>query len=419
MKQPTANGVTAGPGKDWQSAAVPSLKGVFSLQDFELKARAHLPRPLFAYVAGGVEDNVSRQANRAAFDQLALLPRVLVDVSQRSQRTELLGQTFNAPFGIAPMGLSALLAYDGDRVLARAAEQAGIPMIVSGAALTRMEAVREVAPTSAWFQAYVPGQSGPIEALIERVCQAGFSTLVVTVDTPTLANRENNLRAGFSTPLRPSLRLAWDGITRPRWLLGTLARTLVAHGMPHFENQNAQRGVPIISKDVVRQFGAKDHLSWTHIALIRRLWKGRLVVKGVLSHEDTRIALDHGVDGLIVSNHGGRQLDGAVAPLRVLPNIVAAKGNMAVMVDSGFRRGTDILKALCLGADFVFIGRPMLYAAAIAGEAGVAHAIRLLSDEVHRDMALLGVTRIKQLGAQCLVHVGANTFIPNERLSDT
>ena len=407
MKQPTAHAVTSGPGKDWQSAAAPRLKGVFSLQDLELRARAHLPRPLFAYAAGGVEDNVSRQANRAAFDQWALLPRVLVDVSQRSQRTELLGQTFNAPFGIAPMGLSALLAYNGDRVLARAAEQAGIPMIVSGAALTRMEAVREVAPTSAWFQAYVPGQTGPIEALIERVRQAGFSNLVVTVDTPTLANRENNLRAGFSTPLRPSLRLAWDGITRPRWLLGTLARTLATHGMPHFENQNAQRGVPIISKDVVRQFGAKDHLSWIHIALIRRLWKGRLVVKGVLSHEDARQALDHGVDGLIVSNHGGRQLDSAAAPLHVLPGIVAAKGTMAVMVDSGFRRGTDILKALCLGADFVFIGRPMLYAAAIAGEVGVAHAVKLLSDEVHRDMALLGVTSIKELGPQCLVGVGA------------
>ena len=205
--------------------------------------------------------------------------------------------------------------------------------------------------------------------------------------------------------MRPSLRLAWDGITRPRWLLGTLARTLATYGMPHFENQNAQRGVPIISKDVVRQFGAKDHLSWAHIALIRRLWKGRLILKGVLSHEDTRIASDHGLDGLIVSNHGGRQLDGAVTPLRVLPSIVAAKGNMAVMVDSGFRRGTDILKALCMGADFVFVGRPMLYAAAIAGEAGVSHAIKLLLEEVHRDMALMGVASIKDLGPQCLVPV--------------
>ena len=378
------------------------MRDFLCLHDFERKCPGHLPRPLYQYLSGGVEDNVSRQANRTMFDEWSLLPRILVDVSKRSQRTQLFGQTFEAPFGIAPMGISALLAYDGDRALAGAAEQASIPMIISGASLTRLEDIVHVAPQSAWFQAYVPGDDAHIEGLINRVARAGIATLVVTVDTPTLANRENNVRAGFSTPLRPSLRLAWDGIVRPRWLLGTMARTLLKRGMPHFENQSAQRGVPVFSRNAVRSFGLKEQLSWRHVALIRRLWRGRLILKGVLSAADARLASEHGVDGLIVSNHGGRQLDGAAAPLRVLPDIVAAKGNMTVMIDSGFRRGTDVIKALSLGADFVFIGRPMLCAAALAGMRGVSRAIDLLKDEIHRDMALLGVTSIQGFGRQCL-----------------
>ena len=307
------------------------------------------------------------------------------------------------------MGISALIAYQGDLVLARAAERVSVPMVMSGASLIRLEEIAAAAPQSAWFQAYIPGDDAQIEALVARVAKAGFRTLVITVDTATRANRENNVRAGFSTPLRPNLRLAWEGLVRPRWLLGTLARTFVKHGMPHFENQSATRGVPVLSNDAVRQFGMKEHLSWAHIARIRAQWQGKLVLKGILSVDDARQAVDHGIDGIIVSNHGGRQLDSAATPLRALPEIVAAvgkrgnHGSIAVMIDSGFRRGGDILKALCLGADFVFIGRPMLYAAALCGEPGVAHAIQLLSDEVRRDMALLGVTEIAGLDERYLM----------------
>jgi L-lactate dehydrogenase (cytochrome) len=379
------------------------LRHILSLADLEPAARRHLPRPIFGYICGAVEDGVSLRANRTAFDKWTLLPRVLVNVSARTRNTELFGNSYSAPFGIAPMGISALAAYQGDLVLARAAEQAGIPMIMSGASLTRMEQVAAVAPNTSWFQAYLPGEAAQIEALVARVRAAGFKTLVLTVDCATLANRESNVRVGFSTPLRPGVRLAWDGITRPRWLFGTLARTLLTTGMPHFENASAVRGAPIISSNAVRQFGLRDHLCWKHLALMRRLWQGNLVLKGILSADDARIAADHGVDGVIVSNHGGRQLDGAAAPLRVLPDIVAAKGRMKVMCDSGIRRGTDVLKALSLGADFVFVGRPFLYAAAIAGEPGVAHAIELLSAEVLRDMALLGVTSTAELGPHCLL----------------
>ncbi len=374
------------------------LRNILSLAEFEIAARKHLPRPIFGYVAGGAEDNISLRADAPSYRAWSFVPRVLVDVSQRSQQVELFGNAYTSPFGIAPMGISALIAYEGDLALARAAEKAGVPMIGSSTGLIKLEEVAKAAPRSTWFQAYLPGDDAGIGALLQRVQNAGYRTLVLTVDTAVLPNRENNVRVGFSTPLRPTLRLAWDGIVRPRWSIGTLLRTLVKRGMPHFENAGAMRGVPIISRDAVRQFPLRDQLSWPHIDLVRRLWRGNLVLKGILSAQDTRVAAEHGVDGIIVSNHGGRQLDGAVAPLIALPEIVRAKGPMKVMIDGGVRRGTDVLKALALGADFVFIGRPFIYAAAIGGEAGVAHAIRLLANEISQDMALLGVSSLRELG---------------------
>ncbi|MDN4590371.1 alpha-hydroxy-acid oxidizing enzyme [Xenophilus aerolatus] len=401
-----------GPAPDARRQLPPRLRPILSLRDLEPAAQRTLPRPIFGYLQGGVEDNVTLQANTAAFRQWMFRTQVLVNVAARQQVVQLMGQSYQAPFGIAPMGLCALFAYDGDVVMARAAEAAGIPHVLSGASLTRMERVAEAAPTCGWFQAYIPGEPAHIEGLVARVEKAGFRTLVVTVDTATLANRENNVRVGFSTPLRPSLRLAVDGLARPRWLAGTLARTLLSHGMPHFENAGAGRGVPIISRSVVRQFGLRDHLSWDHLALVRRLWRGKLVIKGLISADDVRRAEQAGADGVILSNHGGRQLDGTLPPLLALPEAARVKGAMALMLDSGVRRGTDVLKALALGADHVFVGRPMAYAAAIGGEAGVAHAIRLLKDEIHRDMALLGVERLGQLGPERLarVHLPSHLF---------
>ncbi|MBW8269731.1 alpha-hydroxy acid oxidase [Caldovatus aquaticus] len=385
--------------------AVPRpLRRYLALQDFEAAARRHLPRMLHGFVAGGVETDWSLRDNRAVFGEWAFLPRVLVDTSGRTTAATLFGRDYAAPFGIAPMGASALIAYRGDLVLARAATAANIPMIMSASSLIPLEEVRRAA-ANAWYQAYLPGENARIEPLVDRVAAAGFDTFVLTADVPVSANRENNIRNGYSIPLQPSLRLAWEGITHPRWLLGTLLRTIVRHGMPHFENMDAGRGPPIVSRTLMRAFGERDRLSWKHLELIRRRWPGRLVVKGVLAAEDAKIARESGCDGVIVSNHGGRQLDGAIAPLRVLPEVAAAAGGMTVMLDSGVRRGTDVLKALALGARFVFVGRPFLCAAALAGEAGVAHAIRLLAEEVNRDMALLGITRLDQLGPGLLRRV--------------
>jgi L-lactate dehydrogenase (cytochrome) len=380
------------------------LRRILSLDDFEEAARRYLPRPIFAYVSGGVEDNSSLRGNRAAFGELGFLPRFLVGVSKRSAATTLFGHTYSAPFGIAPMGIMALSAFRGDLVAARAAAEAQIPMIMSGSSLIRLEEVAQER-TGAWFQAYLPGDVAQIEALIERVARAGFDTLVITVDTTVAANRENNIRAGFSTPLKPSMRLAWDGITHPAWLFGTFLRTLLRHGMPHFENNYATRGAPILSPSVLRDFSDRGHLNWEHFKLIRRIWKGRLIAKGILDTQDARLALETGVDGIIVSNHGGRQLDGAVSPLRVLPDIAAVCSEIPVMMDSGIRRGTDVLKALALGAKFVFVGRPFNYAAAIGGEAGVRHAINILAVEIDRDMAMLGINSLDEMDPKRLVRL--------------
>jgi L-lactate dehydrogenase (cytochrome) len=356
------------------------LRRILALDDFEDAARRAIPRPIFGYVTGGTETGASLRANRAVWDEIAFVPRTLVDTSGRTQKTTLFGHTYDAPFGIAPMGGTAMAAYQGDLVLARAAAGANIPMILSGASLTPLERVRQPGPTT-WFQAYLPGEDGPVTQLVERAARAGYDTFVLTVDVQVAANRENNVRSGFHTPLRPSLRLAWDGIVRPRWLFGMFLRTLWLHGMPHFENMG--RRVPLVSRTAEREAGRRD--------------KRRLVVKGILDKDDARIARESGVDGIIVSNHGGRQLDGAVAPLRVLPGIAARAGGMTVMMDSGVRRGTDVLKALALGAQFVFVGRPFLFAAAVAGEAGVRHAVKLLQDEVDRDMALLGIEALTEM----------------------
>ncbi len=379
------------------------------LDDFEEMARRHLPRPVFEYIRGGVETNASVDDNRRAFREYAFIPRALVNVSAIDTSLTLMGNQYSSPVGIAPMGLSALSGFRGDLVQAKAAADAGIPMIMSGSSLIRLEEVAEAAPQS-WFQAYLPGNSDEITKLIDRVAQAGFGTLVITIDTPVAANRENNIRAGFSTPLRPSLRLLVDGITHPRWVCGTFLKTCLKHGMPHFENNFATRGAPILSKNVLRDYADRGHISWDHLRAIRAQWKGRLVIKGILRREDAVTAISSGVDGIIVSNHGGRQLDGSISPLRVLPEIADVAGNTPVMLDSGVRRGTDVLKALALGAQCVFIGRPFNYATTVGGPKGIARAIQLITSEIKRDLGLLGVTNIKDLNEDCLRRIPTDTI---------
>ncbi|MBV0893298.1 alpha-hydroxy-acid oxidizing protein [Paracoccus sp. Z118] len=373
-----------------------------NLNDFEVAARRRLPKSVYSYIASAVEDGRSLKMNREAFDRYALLTRVMVNVSQVSTEVELFGQRFAAPIGVAPMGLAALSSYRGDLVLARAASACNVPVVMSGSSLIPLEEVMEAVPGT-WFQAYLPGDQAQIDALMSRVRSAGTKTLVITVDTPAVGNREADRRAGFSAPLRPGPRLAWQGGTRPRWLTEVLLRTLLRHGMPHFENNYAQRGAPILSRNVLRDFSDRRHLNWDHLRTIRRQWRGALIVKGILHPLDARTAREIGVDGIVISNHGGRQLDGAVPPLRMLPRVMEEAGELPVLVDSGIRRGTDVVKLLSLGARAVLIGRPFGFAAAMAGQPGVEHAIRLIWSELSRNMQMMGVTRLADLGPEFLV----------------
>ncbi len=369
--------------------AIPrALRRILSLEDFERPAERLLPNCLFQFVSGGVETNASLRENRNAFQDYDFYPQVLNDVSERSTGATLFGEQFSAPFGIAPMGGSGLSGFRADLAFAEAAAQEKVPFILSGASLIRMEDIAAANPDT-WFQAYLPTARDDISALLDRVAAAKFRTLVITVDVPVSGNRENLVRAGFSSPLRPTFQLACDTLGHPRWLFGTWLRTLMKHGMPHYENTDVVRGIPVFSRDAFRTH-LRDSLSWRDLQWIRDRWRGRLLLKGVLAASDAVKAREIGLEGVIVSNHGGRQLDGAVAPLRALPAIKEATRDMALLFDGGIRRGTDVIKAMALGADFVFVGRPFLYAAAIAGGAGVAHAITLLRAEIHRDLALLG-----------------------------
>jgi L-lactate dehydrogenase (cytochrome) len=377
------------------------LKHILSLNDFELAAKSHLPRMLYGYISGAVETGAAFAGAAAAYAEHDLVPRTLVDVSKRQQSRTLFGRTYAAPFGIPPMGGAAIAAFQGDTEIARACAAKFIPGCLSAASLMRLEDVRPVGPTT-WFQGYWPGDTARIDAMIDRVGAAGYDTLVITVDVPVLGNRENNVRNGYSTPMVIGPRLMLDCATHPSWLIGTLARTLATSGMPHFENLDARRGPPLFSKSVARNSADRDRLTWDHVARIRARWPGKFVLKGILSGVDSALAREHGIDGVIVSNHGGRQLDHAIAPLDAFPAIKQTAGSMAVMIDGGIRRGTDVLKALAFGADFVFVGRPFMYAAAIGGEAAVAHGITLLMEEIDRDMAMLGINSLDELGPDYL-----------------
>jgi L-lactate dehydrogenase (cytochrome) len=395
MRDVTRNPPTAEP-----PALNRQLSNILSLGDLEAEAQRYLPHCIFSFISGAVETNASRHENRAAFQDYDFHPRVLIDVSARTTAKTLFGETFSAPIGIAPMGGSGLAGYRADLAFASAAAAENVPFILSGASLVRMEEVAQANP-QAWFQAYLPVDRAAIGALIDRVASAGFRHLVVTADVPVGGNRENLVRAGYTSPLRPTLKLALDGLSHPRWLFGNALRTLRSHGMPYYENSSAERGMAVFSNAATRAH-LRDSLSWRDLEWIRERWQGKLIIKGILSPLDAQTVRQIGCDGIIVSNHGGRQLDGAAAPLRVLPRIAEAGQGMAVMMDSGIRRGTDVIKALALGADFVFVGRPFLYAAAIGQEAGVRRAVDLLRSEVHRNLAFLGSRDLSELDGRVM-----------------
>ncbi|MGH8220255.1 MAG: alpha-hydroxy acid oxidase [Steroidobacteraceae bacterium] len=379
------------------------MRKVLDLNDFERRACRKLPRAVFDYVKHGSETETSLRTNRAVFDDWRLISRVLVGVAERSQAITLFGRDYAAPFGIAPMGGSALVAYDAHNVMARAAAAARIPFILSANSIIPLEEVAKQNPDT-WFAAYQSATTAAAVGIADRCTRAGIRVVVVTADVAVHSNRESDPRNGFGFPVRPTPRLTWDVLTHPRWMFGMLVRTVLKRGAPRMVNLEPGGGPSLFSS---RMKGSTAHpaLSWEHIRILREHWKGPLVVKGILSPQDVALARDHGVDGVILSNHGGRQLDQAVSPLTMLPAALKAAGGLAIMIDSGYRRGTDVIKALALGAHAVFIGRPFLFAAAHGGQTAVAHGISLLREEIDMDMALLGVRRLAEMSPEMLIRV--------------
>ncbi|KGD96077.1 (S)-2-hydroxy-acid oxidase [Achromobacter sp. RTa] len=367
------------------------LDRCLSVRDFEREARRIMPRCVEGYVCGGTEDGASLDESVRALRDIGFRPRGLRVVDQRDSQASLFGQDYAMPVGFAPTGFSAIVMHECDLALARAAQEARIPFIISGASSVPLERLQEATGKRCWYQAYLPGNIERIARLMARLRQAEIPVLVVTIDTCVGANRENLQRLAFTVPFKMSASVVLDGMLHPRWTLNVFMRTLFGSGVPRFSNLYEEIGPPI-TQDPPNGFrGERDKLSWEHIRWIRKNWPGKLVLKGVMHADDARQACEAGADGVIVSNHGGRQLDGCISPLQALPDVVAAvPPGFPVMVDGGFRRGSDVLKAIALGARMVFTGRPQLFGAAVGGNAGIRKVAEIFRSEISTNMALLG-----------------------------
>lgn len=385
----------------------------YNIFDLRRQALRRIPRGLFQFMDRGTEDEVALRNNREVFERLRFRTRTMVDVSGRSQETTIFGVKHKMPMVIAPTGVAGLMWYEGELALARAAKAAGIPFTLATGSMTAMERIAEEAGGELWFQLYLWPDRSMSHELVERARAAGFKALVVTVDGVSAGNREYNIRNGFTLPFTFSTRNLLDMATHPRWLLGTMMRYLVTTGMPMYANYPARAKAKMTRGPVGRSSLRTDSVSWEDLAEIRRIWPHKLILKGVLDARDAAKAVELGADGIDVSNHGGRNLDGIVSPIEVLPEIADAVGSRAtVFMDSGIRRGSDVLKALALGATAVMVGRSTLYGVAAGGEAGAARALAIYRDEIHRNMALLGCNTLAEVGPQCLQLADAPLRLP-------
>jgi isopentenyl diphosphate isomerase/L-lactate dehydrogenase-like FMN-dependent dehydrogenase len=386
-----------------------------NVDDLRTLAKQRLPRGLYEFVARGSEDEVGLAHNRTVLDSIKVKPRVLADVSQRSTATTLLGQPQRLPLIVGPTGAAGLLWYQGEAQLARAAADAGVPYILAMSSITPLEEVRRVCHGALWFQLYLSPEQATSDAMIDRAQAAGYDALVLTVDTVVSPNREYNSRNGFSVPVRLNRRNALDFACHPRWSLGVIGRYLAAGGMPRFENypQGMRNSVAGRQKKRWAPVKRDESADWTSIARIRERWAGPLIIKGIGCVEDALAAVEAGVDAIILSNHGARNLDSAVSPVQLLPQVVQAiAGRCPVWVDSGFLRGSDVFKALALGAQAVLVGRAPLYGLAAGGAPGALRSLQFFREELDRCMAYAGAVNATQIDLGNLQDLGS-VFIPD------
>ena len=381
-------------GKDFRRA--------LSIEELHLVARRCVPNFALEYVEGGSESERTLHWNNAALDAIRLAPSTLVDTSSRHQRTSLFGQEINSPLVIAPTGLNGLLSHRGDIALARAAKNTGIPFSLSTLSNSRLEDVATEAGGQLWMQLYVMSDRELTRDIISRADKAGYEALVFTADANVFGYREWDQR-NYREPAKLNLRNMIDVARHPGWLLDVL----IPHGVPRFENiidfmppegRTAQGGVAFVPK----LFDAK--ITWDDVEWLREIWPRKLILKGILNAADAKRAAELGCDGIVVSNHGGRQLDSAVSTIEVLPDIIQAVGDqLTVLIDSGFYRGSDIVKAIAMGADAVMIGRATLFGLAAGGEAGVNHALSILTGEIDRVLGQTGCRSLDDVGPHLLV----------------
>lgn len=376
---------------------IANVAKAYSIEDLRLLAKRRLPRAVFDFFDGGAEDELTLRDNQAAYKRMRLLPKVLTDVSKIDTRTILLGQHAELPIAIAPTGAVGFGWRGGDVAIARAAAAAGIPYTLSSAATASIEKIADQAPGRLWFQAYILRNKPFLAALIERARVADYEALVITVDLPVGGKRERDFRNDFSVPFRFTAKNLFDFVQHPHWL-----SSILRHGMPVMENmvglETQTTNATAIASSVGRSYDAG--FNWHDLQKIRDSWPRKLIVKGILGPDDAAKVAAMGCDAVVVSNHGGRQLDGAVATFDALPAVVrAVNGRIPVLLDGGVRRGSDILKALAMGAQGVMLGRATLYGASAAGEAGANRAIAILKDELIRTMQLCGVCSTSEVDA--------------------
>lgn len=380
-----------------------NIRDAINTDDVATLARRHLPRIAFDFIDGGVDGEDGLQRNRDAFGRYRLVPRYLVDVEKRTQATTLFGRTYASPFGVSPMSIAGFFRPGADLMIARAAAASDVPYIMSSASCSSVEAAVREAPQNTWFQVYGTRNPDITADLVARAKRLDVPVLVLTVDTPVIGKRERNIRNGFRRPMKMTPGVILQGLARPAWTF----RYLRARGIPLMENWAPYAPAGVDAGTVADLYGAQTPApgqTWDVLRNVRKLWSGPLVVKGILHHEDARMCVNLGADGILISNHGGRQLDAAPAPIDVLPRIASVVGDKAVLlIDSGFRRGSDIAKALCLGARAAFIGRPIMFGAAAAGEIGVRRVLDIYRQELGLLMGQMGWPDVDSAGLTNIV----------------
>jgi L-lactate dehydrogenase (cytochrome) len=370
-------------------------------EDLRRLAMRRAPRAIFDYVDRGSYDETTLRANRTDLDALKLRQRVMIDVDRRSLATTMVGQPVSMPVGLAPTGLTGILHPNGEILAARAAQAAGVPFTLSTVSICSIEAVRAAVEQPFWFQLYVMRDRDFAASLIERAKTAQCSALMLTADLQIQGQRHRDIKNGLTVPPKLTLGNCLDVMARPRWALGMLGTRHRNFGNLAGFIPGGGKGLTTLSQWIASQFDPT--LSWKDVAWARSLWPGKLIVKGILDPDDARAAVDAGADAVVVSNHGGRQLDSAPAAICVLPQVVAAIGERCeVWFDSGVRSGQDVLKALALGARATLIGKAFLYGLGAMGERGVTTALELIRRELDVSMALTGTRDVREVGPQVL-----------------